>query len=173
MARGKNKLNLYLSLLLIFCLFATYVFGMDTEPDVLTPPVTGSEYFPCSRCHEEKRSALDDSMKNFHAPLRVEGHIEDSYNCYGCHDNENMDRLRLFNGSTIELTVSSPLCGQCHSTNYKLWQSGLHGKMVGNWNGPKKITPCASCHNPHRPAFAQQKPSPPPIPPEQTLRWRK
>jgi hypothetical protein len=65
------------------------------------------------------------------------------------------------------------LCGQCHSTNYKLWQSGLHGKVIGKWTGPKKYTPCTTCHDPHHPGYATQQPEPPPMHPEQTLRWRK
>lgn len=169
---GRKKLNFHI-IIFFFCLLPTHSFGINNELPVLTAPVNISEYFPCSKCHEKRESVPVVKMEVFHTSIRIEGHIEDNYNCYGCHDIEYRDRLKLFNGSTIELSDSSRLCGQCHSTNFKHWQSGLHGKVVGNWNGPRKITPCTSCHNPHRPKYEGQHPAPSPTSPEQTLRWQK
>lgn len=163
---------------LLFLLFislssAAVSFGSQDEPAVLPVPVISSEYFPCSRCHKENGIEPDVHGEAFHVTIRVEGHTEENYGCFDCHDRENRDKLRLFNGSKIELAVSSELCGQCHSTNYKLWRSGLHGKVLGKWNGRKRYTPCTTCHDPHQPAFASRQPERPPTPPEKTLRWRR
>ena len=157
-----------LIVLIFLCSFSIPCLADQKEPVVLSTPVSTSEYFPCSKCHEKTKTALQ--QKNFHDTICVETHIEESFECYGCHDPENLDKLQLFNGEKIELSVSSQLCGQCHSTNFKLWESGLHGKVVGNWNGPQKITPCTICHDPHRPQYTGQQPEKPPVHPKKTLR---
>lgn len=165
----------YVFAFVLFVLLFTIVQSpaMQNEPAVLPPPVVSSEYFPCTACHQHDEVAKEQRSQKAHLPIQVQGHTEDQYDCFGCHDKKDMDKLILFNGSTIDLISSSQLCGQCHSTSFKLWQSGLHGKVVGNWNGPQKVTPCTRCHDPHRPAFRAQKPEPPPTAPDETLRWNK
>ena len=159
----------------LLVLFFTTVQSLakQNELAVLPPPVINSEYFPCSTCHEQSKMVQEEHMQEIHKSIKVKGHVEKSYGCLGCHDREDFDKLTLFNGGKIDLARSSQLCGQCHSTSYKLWQSGLHGKVVGKWNGPKKITPCTRCHDPHQPVYKAQQPEPPPAPPEKTLRWNK
>lgn len=143
------------------------------EFSVLPAPITSSELFPCSRCHNNKQSYKDNQRQKVHKIILAEGHSEKNYSCISCHDRDDFDQLRLFNGRKVDLANSSKLCGQCHSTNYKLWKTGLHGKVTGSWNGQKKITPCATCHDPHRPSYKSKKPEPPPVPPIETLRWNK
>lgn len=168
-----NRLKVLFVLVSLFCFLTISSFASQEEFAVLPVPVISSENFPCTRCHKQSGTAPGVHKKIFHITITVEGHTEDSYGCFKCHDREDRDKLQLFSNSKIDITESSELCGQCHSTNYKLWASGLHGKVWGKWNGPKKITPCTTCHDPHRPGYKDRKPEPPPVPPEQTLRWRK
>lgn len=160
---------IFLFILLPF--FAAPVFGSQVVLTVLPAPVLTSELFPCSKCHNKTDKGLESGKQGVHKAIPLEGHIEESYNCFGCHDRENLDKLNLFNGAKIDLFLSSSLCGQCHSSSYKLWKSGLHGKISGKWNGQKKINPCVNCHDPHHPGYEKQRPKPPPTPPEKTLRW--
>lgn len=139
---------------------------------ILPSAITFSEYFPCARCHRDG-TVQDNKDGRMHKTIPLQGHPGKKYDCFSCHDRGDFDKLRLFDGSRIELKDSSRLCGQCHSTNYGLWQSGLHGKIKGTWNGERKIIACVQCHDPHDPVFAAQNPKPPPTPPENTLRWRK
>jgi hypothetical protein len=165
--------NLFFVLIFFLITLSNNAFGRQDKPVVLPGPVFSSEYFPFSKCHEQIGTGPDDRREAFHVTIRVKGHIEKDYGCYGCHDSENLDKLRFFNDRKVDIAASSELCGQCHSTIFKLWHSGLHGKVVGRWNGLKKIIPCTTCHDPHRPVYTSQKPEPPPMPPEQTLRWKR
>lgn len=167
---GSIVIMLLVSLLLFFGKTSR---SSQEVPIILPAPVISSANFPCSQCHTDDSPGMDRRTETFHASIRADSHIEEEYDCFGCHDKERMDRLRLFNGGRIELIRSSELCGQCHSTNYTLWESGLHGKVSGPWNGPRRIAPCTSCHDPHQPGFLALRPAPPPVPPEETLRWGK
>ena len=169
-----TRQNLFFFLICFLITLSNNAFSSQDEPSVLPAPVLSSEYYPCSRCHKQNGTEREVRREAFHETIRVEGHTEDNYHgCFVCHDSENRNKLRLFNNNKIDLALSSELCGQCHSTNYKLWLSRLHGKVVGKWNGPQKITPCTTCHDPHRPGYAIQQPEPPPTPPEKTLWWRR
>lgn len=166
-----SRQNMLLCICLILLFSATLSPARPDERTVLPPPVLASRYFPCSMCHNQNEIRVEKAGQREHNAIRVEKHVEDNYDCFGCHDSEDLNKLRLFNGNTIDLALSSQLCGQCHSTNYKLWLSGLHGKVMGKWNGPQKITPCTHCHDPHQPGLATQEPESPPTHPEETLRW--
>jgi len=163
---------LFFVALLVLC-SPIFVLGKEEGLQVLPSPVLSSKFFPCATCHDQIKKGQEQSKQDVHETIPIAGHIEKNYGCFGCHDSENLDKLRLFNGNKIDLALSSSLCGQCHSTNYKLWHSGLHGKSIGKWNGPKKITPCTRCHDPHRPGYTAHRPEQPPTPPQQTLRWKK
>ncbi len=139
--------------------------------EVLPAPVSSSEFFPCSRCHGQEITDHGASRKSPHGTVAADEHIAEIQGCSACHDKEDPDRLVLFSGRLLELGFSSELCGQCHSTNFTLWQSGLHGKVTGKWNGPRKIAPCTGCHDPHRPGYTAHAPESAPTPPEKTLRW--
>lgn len=89
--------------------------------------------------------------------------------CYTCHNQNNLEELVTPQGHVLSIFDSNPLCGGCHGTTYRDWESGLHGRVSGFWNaeaGPAKKEDCASCHNAHSPAF----PSIPPWPAPQPLR---
>jgi uncharacterized CHY-type Zn-finger protein len=136
--------------------------------EALPPPVQSSALFPCSGCHAQGRVL---QKENLHRNIDTTTHPGQDYNCFSCHDKQEYDMLVLFNEEKVELIHSSELCGQCHSTTYHLWQSGLHGKITGKWSGGKIMTSCTVCHDPHQPAYRAQKPESPPTPPQKTLRW--
>ncbi len=138
---------------------------------VTQPPVTTSEYFPCSQCHRPDGSTSGDRPAgSVHAKIEVDGHIGPDHSCSGCHNIKEPDKLQLFSGRRIDLSASSILCGQCHTSVYTNWQSGIHGKIIGNWDRDHQYTPCTGCHDPHQPEFKSQLSAPPPIRPENTLR---
>lgn len=91
--------------------------------------------------------------------------------CLDCHDPDAPDLLRLMDGAQVDLITSYKFCRQCHRSTYNAWQLGVHGKRTGNWDDRVQYLPCTSCHNPHMPRFKKLAPEPPPLRPEETLRW--
>lgn len=82
-------------------------------------------------------------------------------NCFQCHEQSNLEMLRKVDGTLIPITEGNVLCGGCHGTTYRDWESGLHGRVSGYWNadlGPQRKEDCTACHNAHSPAFPSLKP---------------
>jgi hypothetical protein len=126
----------------------------------------------CVSCHEERgvpvscETCHEEHLQPQHANI-VLRHAEDQRTCFGCHDPDDRDTLRLANGTRIAFDQSYRLCGQCHGTKYRDWKEGLHGKRTGMWDGDVKYLLCVHCHqNPHQPAFPPMEPLPPPVRPE-------
>ncbi|MBF0368100.1 MAG: hypothetical protein HQL52_01480 [Magnetococcales bacterium] len=80
--------------------------------------------------------------------------------CYHCHDTEEPDILKLPAGARFAFEEGHRTCALCHPAQVRDWQFGAHGKRVGNWQGPRTIQRCFSCHNPHHPAW-KRPPDPP------------
>jgi hypothetical protein len=76
--------------------------------------------------------------------------------------------LRRASGEPIPFSESYKLCGQCHGPQYRDWQSGVHGKRTGEWDGQKEYLLCVNCHDPHSPKFKPLVPLPPPVRPGQS-----
>jgi len=132
---------------------------------VSAPPFTEG-IFPCSQCHADiPPNPERRPLPEMHSDI-VLHHDEQNRWCLDCHDATNRDQLRSASGALIPFTESYRLCGQCHGTQYRDWRSGVHGKRVGFWNGPKRYLLCVHCHNPHSPRFASLKPLPPPVRPQ-------
>jgi uncharacterized CHY-type Zn-finger protein len=147
--------------LLLAVFFVSAAYGVEEE--VAPPPMTEG-LFPCSSCHasmetDRTKRALEDE----HTDIKLH-HAETMRWCLDCHDAENRDRLRLYNGELIDFKESHRLCGECHGNLYKSWKVGIHGKRTGYFAGTGKRTYylCASCHDPHAPKFKPLKPEPPP-----------
>jgi predicted CXXCH cytochrome family protein len=86
-------------------------------------------------------------------------------NCYNCHDRNKLDQLHAADGSKLKFDQVTLLCAGCHGTTYRDWQAGVHGRTSGHWDrkaGPIKREQCASCHDPHAPAFTGLIPMPGP-----------
>jgi hypothetical protein len=130
------------------------------------PPFTDG-IFPCSDCHSgmevnTKRRVLTDEHTNI-----IFKHAEKQRWCLDCHNANDRDMLRLYDGRLIPFTESYNLCGQCHGDIFRDWKAGIHGKRTGSWNGEKTYRLCVHCHDPHNPKFKAIKPEPAPIRPSE------
>jgi len=113
----------------------------------------------CAACHKEIREPKHRNI--------VLKHAEHQRGCFGCHNPDDRDTLRLANGDKISFEKSYLLCGQCHGTKLRDWKLGIHGKRTGMWDGRKEYLLCVHCHqNPHSPKFPLMTPQPPPVHPE-------
>lgn len=168
---GRSFLPAILLFLPITLQPAGYSFAGRPAPEILPVPVLSSAFYPCIRCHPADREIVFKEAGIGHGKVDIQKHVGARYDCYTCHNRQDMDRLNLFDASPVGLDKSSILCGQCHNTSYQLWTTGLHGKRVGTWNGRNSIFPCTACHDPHQPGYPAHVPKPPPVPPEETLRW--
>ncbi len=127
----------------------------------------------CYTCHDAKKQLVVKLNTNgsviLSEPHRelVMQHGPNNRNdhCFICHDPKNLELLRVREGQTFKLTESNRLCGSCHGPTYRDWEAGIHGRTTGFWNrksGAAVRSDCASCHDPHAPAFPMLKPGPRP-----------
>ncbi len=134
---------------------------------LVPPPPLSEDTFPCMDCHAEgepnpKRRVLTE----YHEEI-VLRHDEQNRWCLDCHDERDRDHLRLASGALIPFERSYLLCGQCHGPSLRSWKAGVHGKRTGRWDGVQRYTLlCVHCHNPHHPRFAQIRPMPKPVAPD-------
>ena len=111
----------------------------------------------CSTCHSVRQPNLQNttpqSLVEFHQGLQVShGQLA----CYACHNPNNVDTLRLADGSPVEYADVMNLCAQCHSKQADSFAHGAHGGMNGFWDlsrGPQTKNNCIDCHDPHAPKF--------------------
>ena len=110
-------------------------------------------------------------------PRTLKGHDKlgsGSKACWVCHDKTDMGILRLAEGTSLSLSESAQLCGQCHQKRYDAWKEGTHG--IPAWKEGVPAIPgadkakCADCHDPHQPQVAlwditKPHPAPAPSPP--------
>jgi hypothetical protein len=85
--------------------------------------------------------------------------------CAHCHDPADPSHLRTADARSLPTTEALELCSQCHGLQWTDFQHGAHGGMRGHWDlnaGPRERNHCVDCHDPHRPAFGQYRPMPPP-----------
>ena len=126
----------------------------------------------CGSCHSNKaQAALPESMSEldeFHQGLRLE---HGSLRCAHCHvvAAKEAPRLRLADGSTLPMTEAIQLCAQCHGPQWRDYQHGAHGGMMGHWDltrGNRERNHCVDCHDPHQP-------KPPAVQPVEAARDRR
>lgn len=128
---------------------------------------TGEEAMvSCSVCHTTRTPDLSnrsaETLDEFHQGL---SYAHGQLSCLSCHNQDNYDTLRLADGSPVEFTETMRLCAQCHGPQYRDYQNGSHGGMVGYWDlsrGPRIRNACTVCHDPHAPAYPQLIPVFPP-----------
>jgi hypothetical protein len=135
-----------------------------THVEVTT--ASGVDWIPCQTCHSLRASKpLPTSMaslKEFHVGKRFE---HGKLKCAACHSEGQPPRLRLADGTRLEMAEAMQLCGQCHGQQLKNYEQGLHGGMQGYWDttrGDRQKNHCVDCHDPHQPAFDQVQPKQPP-----------
>lgn len=134
------------------------------EHEIYIPKRTSMiKSFPCANCHskslDQLQAATEEEVKKAHWNIELKHADAGVMECTTCHNETNIEELRSITGKGISLDHSYKLCGQCHSTQYKEWQGGGHGKRLGGWAPPRVISSCVNCHNPHAPAFASKWPA--------------
>jgi hypothetical protein len=119
--------------------------------------------YPCTNCHSESleslKGKLNDEGKKAHWDIELVHADANVMECTTCHDENNMNQLKTIVGKGISIDHSYQLCGQCHSTQYKDWVGGAHGKRLAGWVPPRVINGCVNCHSPHNPAFESRWPA--------------
>ena len=120
--------------------------------------------FPCSNCHTagipELKAGVPAGEKKAHWNIDLKHAKTEAMDCATCHNTKgDMDQLVSLTGKTIHIDESFKQCAQCHSTQYKDWVGGAHGKRLGSWAKPRVINNCTNCHNPHSPAFESRWPA--------------
>ncbi len=86
-------------------------------------------------------------------------------NCFNCHDQDQLNQLHTADGTKVKFEDATLLCAGCHGPTYRDWEAGIHGRTSGYWDrsaGPIVRQQCASCHDPHAPAFTGLIPMPGP-----------
>lgn len=127
----------------------------------------------CAGCHLESEGielAWDDDgnivIPAAHKGLNMRhGRFGRNNNCFSCHMEKQLNKLKTPQGVELELKESTQLCASCHGPSYREWELGIHGRTSGFWNrdmGPPVRKDCASCHDPHSPAFPRMIPAPAP-----------
>lgn len=119
--------------------------------------------FPCANCHSKSLKELKANQgpeyRKAHWDIHLSHADENAMNCTTCHAENNMNQLTTLTGKMLSLDESFKLCGQCHSTQFKDWQGGAHGKQLNGWKPPRVAKTCVSCHDPHKPAFPNRFPA--------------
>lgn len=119
--------------------------------------------FPCTNCHgksldEMKKGLGTEEERHAHWNIEIRHADAETMDCTTCHDENQVNSLRSIKGVEISYDESYKQCAQCHSTQFKDWVGGAHGKRLGGYVPPRTINSCVNCHNPHTPAFAKRWP---------------
>ncbi len=120
------------------------------------------EGFPCSNCHTQplaKMASDDPAGKKAHWQTRLDHADTETLDCTTCHSSNNIEYLQTNNRNKISFNHSQDVCRQCHSTQYKDWLGGAHGKNISAWVPPRVANNCVDCHDPHSPGFKPRWPA--------------
>lgn len=117
--------------------------------------------YPCFKCHKGKTVKKDPTLKKdqkTHDHIIINHGSMEKVPCDTCHSKEEAEKLVTME-EEAPLNQAPLLCSMCHSTQYKDWLHGAHGKRVGSWQGERVIYSCTQCHNPHKPGFEKRMPA--------------
>lgn len=115
--------------------------------------------YPCSTCHEQALAKVSqDATERRWAHRDIQPTHPQRSNCQTCHNYDNLQTLKLEDGSTVGFDQAYRLCARCHFEQARDWAGGAHGKRLGGWRGARVVMNCTDCHNPHAPAFAPRMP---------------
>jgi predicted CXXCH cytochrome family protein len=97
-----------------------------------------SYYQACQKCHPDNYSRTLDSM---HARAAAAGNLEAPIctDCHGSHYVHPPDQPRTLIPST---------CGNCHTEEYTVYQSSVHGNALAQESNPD-VPVCTTCHGVH------------------------
>jgi hypothetical protein len=107
-------------------------------------------FYPCKSCHPTGRAGAKLPNGFDGHQIVLEGHDalgKGGTACLVCHDSPTADpgMLKLADGSKVSVAGDvSRVCYRCHSTKYKEFRAGAHGKR-------KPTCTASGCHDPHTP----------------------
>ncbi|MBI4818862.1 MAG: hypothetical protein HY791_21505 [Deltaproteobacteria bacterium] len=169
--KNRGHVVIWVGLLVVSC-------GRD-PPQAFAPPTNPAarrveivarsptlSMLPCQdgKCHAEGSISSEiKPLQDFHRGKQLE-HGSTVVWCVWCHSKENLEKLKLLDGTLVSFDEGYKLCGQCHGDRLRDWKSGIHGRQTGRWSGLKSRVSCPACHNPHRPKFEPIEAMPPPLP---------
>ena len=116
--------------------------------------------FACTECHSKPLHQMQRGaeVQQAHWDIKISHANENAMNCATCHNGQNMNELNSLTGHSIDFNQSYLMCAQCHSSQFKDWKGGAHGKNLGGWAKPRAAMTCVNCHNPHEPQIASKWP---------------
>jgi hypothetical protein len=119
--------------------------------------------YPCTTlCHvRQPPNPTPRPLRAFHTDKQL-AHGTTLTWCLACHDDQNLDRLHLIDGSSVSFDESYRVCAQCHEERYRDWTRGIHGLTTGSWRDVGIRRNCPTCHNPHDPHRTPFDSLPPP-----------
>ncbi|UWG49086.1 hypothetical protein HSRCO_2830 [Halanaeroarchaeum sp. HSR-CO] len=129
---------------------------------------SADEEATCERCHatmETNRTPRDlENEVKYQPNHEFDLEHADGQWCLDCHAADNMNELRLPNGSTVAWTTENETkqCASCHGPVYEDWTNQVHGKWTGSYEEPVPDKYCTDCHDPHDPEFHAIEPDPAP-----------
>lgn len=122
----------------------------------------------CATCHDTREPNYEANngthLKQFHQGLLYQ---HGGQSCLSCHNAEDYNTLKRADGKPIDFSASMKLCAQCHGTQFRDYENGIHGGMTGYWDlsrGGRERNTCIDCHDPHKPAYPKVMPVFPPKP---------
>jgi hypothetical protein len=114
-------------------------------------------FYPCTSCHpvtmvpgtERPTRPLPNGFKGHDVTLEGHDALGRDDACLACHDDPARDpgKLLIAGGGRVDIKGDvSQVCYRCHSTKYKEWKAGTHGR-----NQP--ACTASGCHDPHTPGL--------------------
>jgi len=138
-------------------------FAQSSLPFQLSVREKNPEGFPCQDCHQDlpTKSGNDEAGLEEHAQISFK---HGGLRCLDCHDSEDRNTLRTIGQRRVDFSSMEEMCGGCHASDYRDWKQGIHGKLLGSWNGTRLGLRCVECHDVHKPKPMTLKPEPAPHP---------
>ena len=134
-----------------------------TQTITVIPRTPSIATFSCvAQCHSRLPANPERrELRTFHTDKRL-NHGQTLVWCTFCHQDDQLDRLHLIDGTQIPFDEAYRLCAQCHEERYRDWSRGVHGSTTGSWRDVGLRRSCPTCHNPHDPHRTQFQALPPP-----------
>ena len=82
----------------------------------------------CATCHDTREpkyaTTSGSALEQFHQGLKYQ---HGGQSCLSCHNAKDYDTLKKADGQALDFSASMTLCTQCHGTQFRDYENGLHG----------------------------------------------
>ncbi|MGD2130802.1 MAG: hypothetical protein PVJ33_15240 [Lysobacterales bacterium] len=89
---------------------------------------------------------IDNYMGSVHARPSLADQSRTNATCYDCHDAHYVQPIDSSVGAAGREKIPA-ICGRCHTSEYKQYQTSVHGKEVASGNLNAAV--CSDCHTTH------------------------